>query len=656
MVQQPMSEVLGEFARTVVTAFPVEATLDRLMARAVDVLPVQGACVVLLAPGGARRCAATSHRADLGDDMPCTDDLAPRSFPLRQGAAEVGVLELWGGDRTQWDDDADQSAQTFADVASAYLLIARARVDSEAASERARRSSAHDDASVRALRTSEDRKAAILASVLDAVITVGADGDVLELNPAAERMFGHLERDAIDRNLVELLAPPDAMGERWLGLGRYLASDEGPLAGRRIDLTGTRVDGTTFPAEVSITAVDGPGPRLFTAFVRNLTRRTEAEAERRDLEARVRQSERLASLGQLAGGVAHDFNNLLTVILNYASFIAESDGNDEDTRSQAREITASAERAAGLTRQLLLFARREPVQRSPLDIGSVVRDLRALLVQAVGEAIELVIVEVGDLPMVIGDRGQFEQVLMNLAVNARDAMPEGGSLTVATSLVDCGAGACVELRVTDIGEGMSAEVAARAFDPFFTTKTLGQGSGLGLATVYGVVSDAGGTIELTSTPGVGSTFAIRLPVPAQVTSAPTSPPTASPVPGNGETVLVVEDQIPVRRVIVSMLRRNGYDVVEASDPHAALELATAEPFDLLLADIVMPGLSGRDLVAELRQHRPLQQVLYMSGYSGGAFGAQRALEPREALIHKPFKEAELLTAIHVALESARASR
>ena len=653
MAQQHMSDVLGEFARTVVTEFSVDETLQRLMAQAVDALRVDCAHVVLLAPGGSPRGAQSSRRDDLSDRTPCAGGQASRSFPLRQGPSVVGRLELCRADDSAWDDD---SAQTFADVASAYLLIARARLDSEAASERARRSSAHDDASVLALRTSEERKAAVLASVLDAVITFDADGGVLELNPAAERMFGHLEHDATDRNMVELLAPPDAMDGRWEGIGRYLASDEGPLAGRRIELTGTRGDGTTFPAEVSITAVDGPGPRLYTAFVRDLTRRTEAEAERRDLEGRMQQSERLASLGQLAGGVAHDFNNLLTVILNYASFIADSDGNDADTRAQAREITASAERAAALTRQLLLFARREPVQRAPLDLGSVVRDLRALLVQAVGEAIELVVVEVGDLPLVIGDRGQFEQVLMNLAVNARDAMPEGGTLTVATSLVDSRSGACVELRVTDVGEGMSADVAARAFDPFFTTKPLGQGSGLGLATVYGVVSDAGGTIELTSTPDVGSTFAIRLPVPAEVATTSTSPAVASPTAGSGETVLVVEDQVPVRKVIVSMLRRNGYHVVEASDAHAALALASDEAFDLLLADIVMPGLSGRDLVAALRQRRPLQRVLYMSGYSGGAFGSQRALDPGEALIHKPFKEAELLTAVHGALEAERAAQ
>jgi PAS domain S-box-containing protein len=644
-----MSDVLGEFARTIVTDFPVGATLQRLAERAVDVLPVSSAEVVLDRPGGRSRCAATSDPLGARSDRPPSGDPAPRSFPLRWGADVVGSLQLHGGAHGAWDEAASEAAQTFADVASAYLFTARARVDSEAASERARRSSAHDDESVLALRTSEQRKAAILASVLDAVITIDADGGVLEFNPAAERIFGHLEDDATDRNLVELLAPPEAMGDRWMGVGRYLASDEGPLAGRRIELTGTRGDGTTFPAEVSITAVDGPGPPLFTAFVRDLTRRVEADAERRDLEARVQQSERLASMGQLAGGVAHDFNNLLTVILNYSSFIVESEETDEATRSQAGEIMASAERAAALTKQLLLFARREPVRRAPLDIGEVVRAVRSLLVQAVGEAVELVIVESGELPLVIGDRGQFEQMLMNLAVNARDAMPEGGLLTVATSLVHGDGAPWVELRVTDVGEGMDADVAAHAFDPFFTTKPLGHGSGLGLATVYGVVSDAGGTIGLTSAPGAGSTFAIRLPVPAEVVGAPEAPAISSPAIGNGETVLVVEDQVPVRKVIVAMLRRNGYQVVEAADAPTALDLASAEEYDLLLTDIVMPGLSGRDLVAELRRQRPLQRVLYMSGYSGGAFGTQRALDHGEALIHKPFKEGELLTAVHGAL-------
>lgn len=501
-----------------------------------------------------------------------------------------------------------------------------------------------------ALRASEQRKAAILASVLDAVITIDADGGVLEFNPAAERMFGHLEHDATDRNLLELLTPPAAMGDRWVGIGRYLAGAEDALSGRRVELTGTRGEDETFPAEVSITAVDGPGPPLYTAFVHDLTHRAAAEAERRDLEARVQQSERLASLGQLAGGVAHDFNNLLTVILNYAAFIAESETSDDDTRAQAGEIKASAERAAGLTKQLLLFARREPVQRAPIDLGSVVRNVRELLVRAVGEAIELVIVEADDLPLVIGDRGQLEQVLMNLAVNARDAMPDGGSLTVETALVDRESGTSVELRVMDDGEGMSQDVVDHAFEPFFTTKALGHGSGLGLATVHAIVADAGGTIELASGSGSGSTFTIRLPVATEVASASDPQRVSPPVTGSGETVLVVEDQVPVRKVIVGMLRRNGYHVVEASDAPDALELASGEHIDLMLAEIVMPGLSGRDLVAELRRRRPLQRVLYMSGYSGGAFGTQRALDPGEALIHKPFKEGELLTAVHGALE------
>ncbi len=648
MLQQRMSDVLGELARTIGTDFRLDATLERLVGRAVEVLPATGATLLLRAEDGSTRCVASSEPTRVPDDSkgPGTP---PRSFPLRVGEAVVGSLELHQEHGAAWDVATVEGAQTLADVAAAYLLVARARIDSDAASERARRSSAHDDQSVLALRTSEQRKAAILASVLDAVITIDADGGVLEFNPAAERMFGHLEHDATDRNLLELLTPPDTMGSDWMDVGRYLARDDGPPTGRRIELMGTRGDGTTFPAEVSITAVDGPGPRLFTAFVRDLTRRVEADAERRDLESRVQQSERLASLGQLAGGVAHDFNNLLTVILNYASFIAESDANADDTRAQAAEITASAERAAGLTKQLLLFARREPVQRAPLDLAGVVRDVRALLEQAVGEAIELVVVDEGGLPLVIGDRGQFEQVLMNLAVNARDAMPDGGTLTVCTSLVADGAGPGVELRVTDVGEGMPPDVAAHAFDPFFTTKVLGHGSGLGLATVYGLVSDAGGTIALTSTLGVGSTFTIRLPVAAGVTMVPTTPVTSAPATGDGESVLVVEDQVPVRRVIVSMLRRNGYRVIEAEDAQTALELASADHFDLLLADIVMPGLSGRDLVAELRRRKPAQRVLYMSGYSGGAFGAQRALDPGEALIHKPFKERDLLGAVHGAL-------
>jgi two-component system cell cycle sensor histidine kinase/response regulator CckA len=686
-IQQRLSEVLSEFARTLATDFSIQTILDQHVLRVVDVLPISGAGVTLMPMNAEARYVAASDdnawhcerlQVAVGEGpgfaayetgVPVTvldlhiDERFPAfaaralevgvvavlSFPLCQGGEQIGALDLYQTAPGPFNEPAMAAAQTLADVTAAYLLIAQARVDLEETSERARQSSLHDDQAVRALLTSEERKTAILASALDAVITIDDDGRVVEFNPAAERTFGHSASEAGGLDLATLVAPPDALGDHWVGLDQYLATGDGPLLGRRIELTATRSDRSTFQAEVSITAVDGLGPRFFTAFVRDLTRREADDAERRRLEGRVQQTERLESLGQLAGGVAHDFNNLLTVILNYASFIADTVTNDAATRSHAGEIVASAERAARLTQQLLLFARREPVRRSAVDIGAVVAGIRDLLARAIGENVHLVVRAPEDLPPVTGDPGQIEQLLMNLAVNSRDAMPDGGELTIETALVRRGLQTFVRLSVTDTGEGMSADVASHAFDPFFTTKGAGEGSGLGLATVYGIVNDAGGTIDLRSEEGQGTTFTVEIPVVSQAAPTDHLEPATEAVDGRGETILVVEDQLSVRNVIVEMLSRNGYRVLEAADATSALELAGSAQFDLLLTDVVMPGRSGRELAYALRDREPGHQVLYMSGYSGGVFGSQRALDPREALIHKPFNEATLLAAVHTAL-------
>jgi len=686
-IQQRLSEVLSDFARTLATDFSIQTILDQLVLRVVDVLPINGAGVFLMPMNAeARYVAASDDNAlhcerlqvavgegpgfaayETGQPVTVhdlrTDERFPAfathalevgvaavlSFPLcQQDGEQMGALDLYQTAPGPFDDSAMAAAQTLADVTAAYLLIAQGRVDLEETSERARQSSLHDDQAVRALLTSEERKTAILASALDAVITIDEDGRVVEFNPAAERTFGHSASEAGGLELAELVAPPEALGDRWVGLDEYLATGDGPLLGRRIELTATRSNGTTFPAEVSITAVDGLGPRFFTAFVRDLTRREADDAERRRLEGRVQQTERLESLGQLAGGVAHDFNNLLTVILNYASFIADADANDAETRTYAGEIVASAERAARLTRQLLLFARREPVRHVAVDVDAVVAGIHDLLARAIGENVHLVVRASPDLPPVTGDPGQIEQLLMNLAVNARDAMPDGGELTIETALVRHRSNDVVRLSVTDTGEGMSAEVASHAFDPFFTTKAAGEGSGLGLATAYGIVNDAGGTIDLRSEVGQGTTFTVEIPVAPQASPAVAEAATTA-VDGRGEIILVVEDQLPVRKVIVEMLSRNGYRVLEAGDATSALAVAATAQFDLLLTDVVMPGRSGRELAYALRDREPGHQVLYMSGYSGGVFGIQRALDSREALIHKPFNEADLLTAVHTAL-------
>jgi len=513
---------------------------------------------------------------------------------------------------------------------------------------------------VEALRSSEARKSAILDSALDAIVTMNSEGRIEEFNPAAERTFGVTATEVIGRPLSEVIIPPDQRQAHDHGVQRFLATAESRLIGRCTQLTAMRADGTLFPAEVTINSVDLPGPPVFTGFIRDATARTTAEAERRSLEERLHQSQRLESLGQLAGGVAHDFNNLLAVILNYATFVGESVPDDLDVQFNIEQILAASHRAAGLTRQLLMFARREPVCPEMLDLNAVVEDVRELLARSIGEQIDLVVRGGIGLPAVRVDRGQTEQILLNLAVNARDAMPDGGALTIDTASVDLdlefarfhpgtSAGPYVQLSVSDSGTGMSPEVASRAFDPFFTTKGRTEGSGLGLATVYGIITEAGGAVSLYSEEGLGTTVKVYFPAMTDPATVATPSVRSKPIGGAGEVVLVVEDQDAVRAVTVRLLRSNGYVVLEADSGAEAVAIAARRHIDLLLTDVVMPKMGGPELAAVLLADHPGLPVLYMSGYAPGLLGRPGALGGDVALVQKPFTEVTLLHGVHQAI-------
>ena len=399
-------------------------------------------------------------------------------------------------------------------------------------------------------------------------------------------------------------------------------------------------------------------------------RRESAERkEREQAQAQLQQAQRMESLGQLAGGVAHDFNNLLAVILSYASFVSEElvtpSGPDwpdrlDAARSDLRQITLAAERAAGLTRQLLAFARREVVRPQVLDLGHVITGVQELLHRTLGEHIELITTLDDDLWPVLADPGQLEQVLVNLAVNARDAMPGGGTLTIDTSNITVDAdtvdadtvaggsrapqGQNVRLRISDTGVGIPADVLEHVFEPFFTTKQDGSGTGLGLATVYGIIAQAGGQIQIYTEPGMGTTFTITLPVTAQelVPVTATVPYQRSP---KGETVLVVEDEEALRLVTQRIFARNGYRVIIAADGPAALDIARAHPGEihLLVTDVVMPRMLGKEVAERMLVIKPGIKVLFMSGYARPVLASQGSLEPHVALVEKPFSEAELLS-------------
>ena len=363
-------------------------------------------------------------------------------------------------------------------------------------------------------KASDARQGAILEAAHDAIITIDQRLHIREFNPAAELMFGALRTNMLGRP-IEILLPDDARETHRHALGQYLASGEGPLARRQIELTGLRFDGTVFPIEVTAARLGSETRSEMTVFVRDIT-------QRRALEEQLRQSQKLEAIGRLAGGVAHDFNNILMSILGSADLLLMELGRNDPARAEATEIKESVQRGAGLTRQLLAFSRRQPTRPRPFAMGQVIGGMETLLRRLIGPEIEFELSSQSKPARVMADSAQIEQVVLNLVVNARDAMPAGGKLTVrvdeieldetsAAALVEGRVGRYTRLCVTDTGTGIDEETRARLFEPFFTTKEQGKGTGLGLSIVYGIVKQSGGHITVLSEPGHGATFIIYLP-------------------------------------------------------------------------------------------------------------------------------------------------
>jgi PAS domain S-box-containing protein len=398
----------------------------------------------------------------------------------------------------------------------------------------------------------------------------------------------------------------------------------------------------------SIVAVEG--------ILRDTTDRMLADEERQRLEHQLRQNERLDSLGQLAGGVAHDFNNLLAVIVGYCDMVAESLPDDDPGQADVEGIRKAADRGAALIRQLLIFSRLEPSRLERVDLNAIVEDTREILSRTLGEHITVVTRLDEHLNAVQADRSKMEQVLFNLILNARAAMPDGGLLTIETANADD----AVLLSVADNGHGMDPEVAGRAFEPFFTTRPKGEGTGLGLATAYGAVINAGGSIDLSSEPGAGTTVTIRLPALLEPAGGhgEAAPEAGDAEPAPGDTcsaVLLVEDEDAVREVTLRQLARVGYRVRDIASPLEAERVFNDDPqaVDLLLTDIVMPGMSGTQLASRLRAIRPDLPVLFMSGYTSGPAPGGHELPSDGTLLHKPFDRSALLAAVRRALRNAQ---
>jgi PAS domain S-box-containing protein len=512
----------------------------------------------------------------------------------------------------------------------------------------------------------------LLEAAPDAVVCVNDAGRIELVNAQCEELFGY-GRDELVGQPVEILLPDGVRDAHPAHRMEYLADPRPRPMGAGLQLAARRRDGRAFPVEVSLSATGTDEGILVIAVARDVTERLEIAAERERLRAQAEQdkaerqrhqSQRLESLGQLAGGVAHDFNNLLGVISNYAAFVAEelaqeADGGSQGTRDDVSQIQQAAGRAAELTHQLLAFARQEVIRPRVLDLNEVAASVEQLLGRTLGEHIELITELADNLDPVLADPGQIEQVLVNLAVNARDAMPAGGKLIIATSAADIdqhvpghagqpdlAPGRYSALRVSDTGTGIPKDVVDRIFEPFFSTKPKGQGTGLGLATVYGIISQAGGGIRIYSEPGMGTVFTILLPVTGH--AADSGPTQAVGLRrGHGETVLVVEDEPAMREVTRRILARNGYKVAAAASGHDAIQAVTTqlEHIDVLLTDVVMPQMQGRELAEKICILRPGVRVVFMSGYTQGLLSQRSILEPGVQLVEKPFTEAGLLLAI-----------
>jgi PAS domain S-box-containing protein len=527
-------------------------------------------------------------------------------------------------------------------------------------------------------RRAEERFRGLFHSSPDATLTVAADGSIVMVNAQAERMFGYSFGELAGRP-VEVLVPAAARAGHPGRRAGYFADPTSRQMGDGLEPSAVRKDGQQFRVEVSLSSLPGETGVVASVTVRDISDRLAAqaeaerlrvEAERERVERRRQQSERTESLSGLLGGFTRDFNNLLNVITGYADLIAEQVEGPaaEDSRMAAlladvEQIRRGAGRATKLTRQLLIFARRDVVHPEVLELGSVVSGIEQVLRGHLSEQVDLIITPATGLWPVRADRSQIEQVVTNLAINACDAMPGGGMVTIdtgnivadeiyAASRPDLKAGRFVRLRVSDTGSGMSPETLAQAFEPSYTTWPQDQDRGLGLAMVRDIVTQAGGYAYIYSEPGLGTTVTALLPV-AEVPAA-VSGQAAAPACGRGEKILLIDDEPSLWQLASRILTRNGYQVCDGATAADALRVAgdPQQPISLLLTDAIMPDMLGTEVAARVRVLRPGLPVLYMSGYAQVVLDADGALGPNVDFLEKPFSEAEMVARVRQAIDGA----
>jgi two-component system, cell cycle sensor histidine kinase and response regulator CckA len=529
----------------------------------------------------------------------------------------------------------------------AFLLLAQLFL----ASERSRRSE-------ESLREREELQLAMVACSPVALYSVDLQGKVQIWNESAQRVFGWTAAEVVGRPLP--VVPEDRI-EEYRSLMTGLIQGEG-FTGREV--VRRRKDGSLLVGNLSTAPIrDASGEVVaIMGAMEDITERKKLAEEREELEAQLRQAQKMEAVGQLAGGVAHDFNNLLQVISGYGELARADAPAEGPLADNLREVSRAAERATVLVRQLLAFSRRQVLEMREIDLDEVIADVARMIRRVIGEHIDLTIMAGHDLGTVRADPGQIEQILMNLCINARDAMPDGGTITIETENVRIDEEYCrthawaapgryALLSLTDTGCGMDAETMGRIFEPFFTTKPVGEGTGLGLATVYGLVKQHQGLVHVYSEVGRGTTFKIYLPL-VERRAVAVGDKIEGPPPGGTETVLVAEDESMVCELTRTILEGAGYRVLCAADGEEALRLfeGQADAIDLAILDVVMPGLGGRDVHQRMLAERPDIRVLFSSGYSMNAIHTNFVLDHGLALIQKPFSRETLLHKVRDVLD------
>jgi PAS domain S-box-containing protein len=529
---------------------------------------------------------------------------------------------------------------TWSDPVRRYFFIGRDMTESRQTQE--------------TLRESEQLARGIIDNALDAFVQMSEDGTISDWNSQAEKIFGWSRSEALGKHLEDLIIPEQQRDAHRAGLERYLRTGHRKILGRRLELDALRRDGKEITVELSVTGLRRRDGAVFNGFIRDLTDKIAAQD-------RIRQAEKMEALGQLTGGIAHDFNNILTVITGTIEILADAVRKEPQLAAITRMIDEAASRGADLTQHLLAFARKQPLQPREVDVNTLLIDTAKLLRPTLGEHIEIETMLEDEDCFATVDPNQLTTAILNLALNARDAMSNGGKLVLETGSVyldegyasahgDVEPGRYIRIAVSDTGSGIPAVMLDKVFDPFFTSKGPGKGTGLGLSMVYGFVKQSAGHIKIYSEEGHGTTIKMYLP-PGTATSAAARTASTASLEGGDETILVVEDDRLVRDYVLTQLRSLGYVTLEAAHAAEAIAIVKAgQAFDLLFTDVIMPGgLNGRQLADELQKIKPGLKVLFTSGYTENAIIHHGRLDTGVMLLAKPYRKAEMAAMIRTAL-------